>query len=161
MFTDQDLFVDGQVPTYDCANMDEDNDGIVDDLDLCPGTLQYFVENGQVDENGCSPDSLPPSTSLSPTSSPITAPTTSPTLTASPTSSTLPFQDIGNNGSPAEVFPLGECQGDCDNDGECQVCFGNHVSQHSFASFIDLILNTLCVWFILVQSSGGPSLLPA
>mmetsp|Transcript_13320 Transcript_13320/g.28769 ORF Transcript_13320/g.28769 Transcript_13320/m.28769 type:complete len:787 (+) Transcript_13320:1072-3432(+) len=26
----------------------------------------------------------------------------------------------GNNGSPVEAFPLAECQGDCDNDGDCQ-----------------------------------------
>lgn len=26
---------------------------------------------------------------------------------------------IGNNGSPSDVFPLGLCQGDCDNDIEC------------------------------------------
>ena len=27
----------------------------------------------------------------------------------------------GNNSSPVENFPLGVCQGDCDNDGECEV----------------------------------------
>ena len=26
---------------------------------------------------------------------------------------------MGNNGAPAELFPLGLCEGDCDNDGEC------------------------------------------
>ena len=25
----------------------------------------------------------------------------------------------GNNGSPAENFPLGQCEGDCDSDSEC------------------------------------------
>jgi len=38
----------------------------------------------------------------------------------------LPLQHIGNNGEPSSVFPLGECQGDCDSDLECQpglVCF--------------------------------------
>jgi beta-lactamase superfamily II metal-dependent hydrolase len=33
---------------------------------------------------------------------------------------------IGNNGSPGSAFPLGECQGDCDNDSECKTgleCF--------------------------------------
>merc|ERR1719287_220191 len=28
---------------------------------------------------------------------------------------------VGNNGRPARAFPLAECQGDCDDDGECQV----------------------------------------
>ena len=27
---------------------------------------------------------------------------------------------IANNGSPSELFPLGNCEGDCDNDSECQ-----------------------------------------
>ena len=26
---------------------------------------------------------------------------------------------VGNNGRPADAFPLQECQGDCDNDSEC------------------------------------------
>lgn len=33
---------------------------------------------------------------------------------------------IGNNGSPADAFPLGLCEGDCDRDSECEgdlVCF--------------------------------------
>ena len=86
MFTDQDLFVDGQVPPYDCANMDADGDGIPDELDMCPDTLHYFIENGLVDENGCSPDSLPPSTSSSPTSS-IRTPQPTPNPTPNPTTS--------------------------------------------------------------------------
>ena len=31
------------------------------------------------------------------------------------------LQDIGNDGSPLEFFPLGPCQGDYDDDDECQV----------------------------------------
>jgi len=26
---------------------------------------------------------------------------------------------VGNNGSPSDRFPLGECEGDCDGDGKC------------------------------------------
>lgn len=26
---------------------------------------------------------------------------------------------VGNNGAPADAFPLGACDGDCDNDSEC------------------------------------------
>ena len=33
------------------------------------------------------------------------------------------LETLGNNGSPAEVFPLGLCAGDCDIDEECQVLF--------------------------------------
>ena len=35
---------------------------------------------------------------------------------------TLPLQEVGNNGLPYEVFPLGQCQGDCDSKADCQVC---------------------------------------
>jgi hypothetical protein len=36
------------------------------------------------------------------------------------------LEQVGNNGIPAENFPLGVCEGDCDNDGECAaglLCF--------------------------------------
>ena len=29
--------------------------------------------------------------------------------------------DVGNNGSPASAFPLSACQGDCDDDNDCEV----------------------------------------
>jgi hypothetical protein len=32
-----------------------------------------------------------------------------------------PLADIGNNGISSTEFPLGECEGDCDNNGECEV----------------------------------------
>ena len=44
-------------------------------------------------------------------------------------SSAPPVKDLviaGNNGEPLEAFPLGLCEGDCDNDSECQLgykCF--------------------------------------
>ena len=41
--------------------------------------------------------------------------------TSSPTPLPPPLVHAGNNGSPASAFPLGECEGDCDNDSECQV----------------------------------------
>jgi hypothetical protein len=37
-----------------------------------------------------------------------------------------PLDVLGNNGSPASVYPLGLCQGDCDDDDDCEgdlVCF--------------------------------------
>jgi len=81
------------------------------------------------------PPTLPPST-LSPTPSPITPlPTPSPT-TPSPTSSPTRSQPIfptprppipvekaifvGNDDDDSTVFPLGNCQGDCDNDSDCE-----------------------------------------
>jgi len=30
------------------------------------------------------------------------------------------LKNIGNNGNPSVYFPLGQCQGDCNNDNECQ-----------------------------------------
>ena len=48
-------------------------------------------------------------------------PTISPST--SPTTSLIPeLITVGNNRNPAEAFPLGLCQGDCDNDNDCQVC---------------------------------------
>ena len=46
------------------------------------------------------------------------APTSKPTR--------LTIKSIGNNGNPEQVYPLGTCLGDCDNDGECEqglICF--------------------------------------
>ena len=40
------------------------------------------------------------------------------TISTEETSNVL--EEVGNNGEPADVFPLGQCQGDCDNDEECQ-----------------------------------------
>jgi len=31
------------------------------------------------------------------------------------------LSDVGNNGSPASAFPLSACQGDCDDDDDCEV----------------------------------------
>ena len=44
--------------------------------------------------------------------------TTEETISTEETSNVL--EEVGNNGEPADVFPLGQCQGDCDNDEECQ-----------------------------------------
>jgi hypothetical protein len=41
-------------------------------------------------------------------------------------------QRVGNDGSPSSAFPLGKCQGDCDNDGDCSgdlVCFQRRAYQ--------------------------------
>ena len=43
-------------------------------------------------------------------------------LDGAASSTSLPeLVTIGNNGSPADVFPLGECKGDCDKDDDCEV----------------------------------------
>jgi len=47
-----------------------------------------------------------------------TTTTTEETNSTEETSNVL--EEVGNNGEPADVFPLGPCQGDCDNDDECQ-----------------------------------------
>lgn len=56
----------------------------------------------------------------------ITKPTTTTTTTTATTTTILTLSDIGNDGKPAEVFPLSECQGDCDKDSDCAnnlVCY--------------------------------------
>eukprot|EP00581_Thalassiosira_minuscula_P013152 CAMPEP_0183729502 /NCGR_PEP_ID=MMETSP0737-20130205/30475_1 /TAXON_ID=385413 /ORGANISM="Thalassiosira miniscula, Strain CCMP1093" /LENGTH=487 /DNA_ID=CAMNT_0025961705 /DNA_START=130 /DNA_END=1590 /DNA_ORIENTATION=- len=82
-----------------------------------------------------SPTSSPTSisTSASPTSAPTTAPTlppsqntTQPATTSNGRPQTNNLVDIGNDGSPSTAFPLSLCQGDCDNDDDCEgsaVCF--------------------------------------
>ena len=75
------------------------------------------------------PPMLTRSPTILPTQAPTPAPTSIPTAsgdspTDSPTRIVTPdisLQDIGNNGYPSEFFPLGQCQGDCDNDADCQV----------------------------------------
>lgn len=92
-------------------------------------------------QNFCvQPMSLPanpaPSTSApvpSPTAGQTPSPTTSFNLPSTPTSAPViagpekPQLELkGNNHFPASAFPLGQCQGDCDNDSECAeglVCF--------------------------------------
>jgi len=69
----------------------------------------------------------PDAPSISPSS--VKTPTTSPTHIPSPTFA-QEVEHVGDNVGderiPAEAFPLGNCQGDCDNNGDCQdglVCF--------------------------------------
>merc|ERR1711935_267629 len=64
----------------------------------------------------CYTQSSSPQSDPTPTMSPQSNPTMSPQ--SNPTADSL--QNIGNNGKPANVFPLGQCQGDCDDDNECQ-----------------------------------------
>ena len=107
---------------------DCDNDG------ECAGTLVCMQRNGGEDVPGCkgfdsslndyciedeslmkAPSAAPtkevPTKSPRPTNEPSTLPTMAPTK--------LSLIRVGNNGSPSSVFPLGMCQGDCDNDEEC------------------------------------------
>jgi hypothetical protein len=62
-----------------------------------------------------------------PTFEPTTEVTLAPTEDASNASGVLPELDIvGRNGVPAESYPFGLCQGDCDADEDCQtglICF--------------------------------------
>lgn len=64
---------------------------------------------------------LQPSQSASPSSVPTLSPKptiTSPPVTMAPTQLPL-LEVVGNNGSPESAFPLGLCQGDCDDDDDC------------------------------------------
>ncbi|GKY90744.1 hypothetical protein MPSEU_000047300 [Mayamaea pseudoterrestris] len=49
------------------------------------------------------------------------------------TRTTMPrLQIMGDNGSPADVFPLGNCQGDCDDDSDCAsglFCYQRNVGE--------------------------------
>eukprot|EP00957_Ditylum_brightwellii_P104792 7987643-Ditylum_brightwellii.AAC.2 len=94
MFTDQDLFVDGQVPSYNCATMDSDGDGVFDQFDLCPDTPSELAV--LVDETGCLSGSLAPSTSLMPTSAPTVTPTETPTVSFAPSTTGPALVNVGD-----------------------------------------------------------------
>ena len=104
MYTDQDLFVNGQVPSYDC--------------DAFP-TATPTTKN---------PTTESPTMSAFPTQTPTTAvpslsPTTASPVTGSPTSLTQPLEYIGNEYTNGFY---GKCQGDCDDDSDCTgqlLCF--------------------------------------
>jgi hypothetical protein len=55
-------------------------------------------------------DSMPPSSAPSQSAPPSLSPSFS-----------LALVYIGDDGDPAANFPLGECEGDCDDDDECAV----------------------------------------
>ena len=51
---------------------------------------------------------------------------------SAPPPSTTTLRIVGDNKSPSSVFPLGQCQGDCDTDSECAVglvCFQRSMGQ--------------------------------
>lgn len=78
MFSDQDLFTNGQISPSRCSTRDSDGDGVPDPQDACPDT-PYWADVG-VDSNGCLlPTEEPTSMPTAPTSAPTTTPTASPT----------------------------------------------------------------------------------
>eukprot|EP00578_Thalassiosira_sp_NH16_P015825 CAMPEP_0181112070 /NCGR_PEP_ID=MMETSP1071-20121207/19620_1 /TAXON_ID=35127 /ORGANISM="Thalassiosira sp., Strain NH16" /LENGTH=363 /DNA_ID=CAMNT_0023196021 /DNA_START=292 /DNA_END=1383 /DNA_ORIENTATION=+ len=50
-----------------------------------------------------------------------TVPPTDSQTTPAPSHDTGDLAEVGNNGKPSKLFPLGKCHGDCANDEECQV----------------------------------------
>jgi len=73
MFTDQDLFTDGQVPHSSCLQKDADGDGVSDDVDECPNTKYWY--GLQANNVGClpgvgEPTAAPTASSLTPTKTP-------------------------------------------------------------------------------------------
>jgi len=107
-----------------------------EDVD-CIGNLVCFQRSGFTAVPGCTGEGrdnndycIRPETNEPtevPTRSPITnGPTKSPVNASSPPQTPLPtlpqLELVGNNGNPESAFPLQQCQGDCDNDSECQVC---------------------------------------
>lgn len=67
--------------------------------------------------------------SMSPTKQPTTSPTELPTFAPTKEPTAKPFYSLieaGNDGNPGAAFPLGRCEGDCDNNGDCEgdlICF--------------------------------------
>ena len=52
----------------------------------------------------------------------IRPPTNAPTQPPTVTNKFPKLMKVGNNWNPPEAFPLGNCEGDCDRDSDCQVC---------------------------------------
>jgi hypothetical protein len=103
---------------------------------LAPSSMQPTAAPSPTKSPGGSPVTIAPTTSSpssaqpttatptkSPSAHPVTnAPSSNPgTNTLSPTQTVVALNYVGNNGSPTAAFPLGQCEGDCDNDGECGV----------------------------------------
>ena len=121
MFTGHDLFLN--MPASPCID-DIDGDGVEDSLDQCNDS-EYWTDI-PVDQNGCQnqqpstpkpvgPTAAPTSTPVgSPTAAPIGAPVASPVST--PTTSTT----IDIIGECSATNKCGLCQGDCDNDSQCE-----------------------------------------
>ena len=87
--------------------------------DDCTGTVkttEYIVIDG--DDNGvgdtkCLNGNAGNVCILAVSLTPPPSPTISPTLPQ--------LETVGNDGLPSNVYPLGRCQSDCDNDDDCEV----------------------------------------
>lgn len=101
-------------------------EGDCDSDSECEGSLVCFQRNSYQGVPGClggdrdssATDYCTLPSGEGPTPMPISRP-----VTASPISAPQPtlqeVERVGNDGSPSSVFPLGECQGDCDDDDDC------------------------------------------
>jgi hypothetical protein len=73
--------------------------------------------------NALAPSAMPssaPSISIQPTAAPSEMPS------PAPMAATKNIKKVGNDGSPRSVYPLGECQGECDKNEDCEgelICF--------------------------------------
>jgi hypothetical protein len=73
--------------------------------------------------NVLAPSEMPssaPSISMQPTAAPSEMPSPAPTAAAKN------VEYVGNDGSPTSAYPLGECQGECDSNEDCEgelICF--------------------------------------
>jgi hypothetical protein len=73
--------------------------------------------------NVLAPSEMPssaPSISIQPTAAPSEMPSPAPTAAAKN------VEYVGNDGSPTSAYPLGECQGECDSNEDCEgglICF--------------------------------------
>uniref|UniRef100_A0A6V2KAH0 DUF1501 domain-containing protein n=1 Tax=Ditylum brightwellii TaxID=49249 RepID=A0A6V2KAH0_9STRA len=86
LFSDQDLFLNGEIPQTACLINDGDGDGVADEVDQCPNS-QYWTGLAS-DASGCQPPTAGPTTSptlvpqptIAPSSAPSVPPTPAPTV---------------------------------------------------------------------------------
>ena len=76
----------------------------------------------------------------SPTKNPTNSPTKHPTNSPTKRPSSTPLLTfVGNDGG--DMFPLGRCEGDCDNDSECKVSLKEHLGENNMISSFVLSLH--------------------
>ena len=67
---------------------------------------------------------------------------------------------MGDNGSPSSAFPLGECQGDCDYDSQCQVRTNASLGQHLTYFVADCFCFLLSQWGLNCYERDGTETVP-
>ena len=129
------------------------------------------VADAATDTPGTEEETAVPTPSPTPrtTDAPVAEESTDvPTITPAATTTSVPVLELelkGNNGSPSSVYPLGECEGDCDDDDECGpglICFQRDSSDPVPGCLgMDRSQNDYCIRDPNAEPTPPPTLSPA